>query len=571
MPGFDVAAAQKSGYSDDEILSHLTATRKFDIEGARKAGYSNQDIISHLSSTPAPSGGGVPPGGVQRFSRALGEGNPLSMQQAPSDAEIDRRAAQPLSAKLAEVLQSAKETFAPGPGKHAPGSLLNVVHAIPVVGPGIANTLQEIEEKKWPEALGHIIGGLTAPGSPAEPHGPIGPARAAPGAGAVEIQSVGPALKAGVAKVAEVAANTSVGATVGAAVGLTRGHPIIGALAGMKASKYAGKLAEYLKKPAVESVEEVPATAAKPSLITPAEDTVSAPRSQERQAIVDELNKQPGKVAQPSNTVTAPSSAENARSISAPEASNRSKLAQEMAAKMHEAGAEWDQARRLSPGDVFWKTLRSTVRDDVKHPSPATVQIALEHLKALEENDKAPAKVVPITSAPAAALNGKSLDLAQKLAAEMEAPTAEPAKAIQAEKPAASSNVSTLPGWLGTLSENQRESVFSLMRDAGNKANALLEEHNRLRPRPGELAAGGAHIDPMVKAYAIEGMHRALNRGATIDEAMAAGKAEARLTVNNFNSKIPKSAGGYQIMRPEGMADASLEQYGRNLRNVVSK
>ena len=49
MPQFDIEGARKAGYSDDEILSHLTQSRKFDIEGARSSGYSNDEIISHLS------------------------------------------------------------------------------------------------------------------------------------------------------------------------------------------------------------------------------------------------------------------------------------------------------------------------------------------------------------------------------------------------------------------------------------------------------------------------------------------------------------------------------------------
>ena len=54
MP-FDVAAAQKAGYSEDEILAHLTETRKFDVGGALKSGYSKQDVIAHLSETPEPT------------------------------------------------------------------------------------------------------------------------------------------------------------------------------------------------------------------------------------------------------------------------------------------------------------------------------------------------------------------------------------------------------------------------------------------------------------------------------------------------------------------------------------
>ncbi len=50
---FNVDAARKAGYSDDEILSHLTTSRKFDIAGALNGGYSKPEIIQHLSSSPA--------------------------------------------------------------------------------------------------------------------------------------------------------------------------------------------------------------------------------------------------------------------------------------------------------------------------------------------------------------------------------------------------------------------------------------------------------------------------------------------------------------------------------------
>src|SRR4051812_37528136 len=55
MPEFNVDAARKAGYNDDEILAHLTQTRKFDVDGAVKAGYSKPDIISHLATAPANS------------------------------------------------------------------------------------------------------------------------------------------------------------------------------------------------------------------------------------------------------------------------------------------------------------------------------------------------------------------------------------------------------------------------------------------------------------------------------------------------------------------------------------
>jgi len=53
--GFDVNAARSAGYSDDEILQHLTETRNYDVNSALQSGYSKSDVINYLSgSQPTP-------------------------------------------------------------------------------------------------------------------------------------------------------------------------------------------------------------------------------------------------------------------------------------------------------------------------------------------------------------------------------------------------------------------------------------------------------------------------------------------------------------------------------------
>lgn len=52
---FDIEAAKKDGYSDQEIADYLAKQNNFDAAGARKGGYSDAEIIKHLSSkAPAP-------------------------------------------------------------------------------------------------------------------------------------------------------------------------------------------------------------------------------------------------------------------------------------------------------------------------------------------------------------------------------------------------------------------------------------------------------------------------------------------------------------------------------------
>ena len=52
---FDIDAARKEGYNDDDIISHLASTRKFDVDSAIKEGYTKQQIIEHLSTLPTTS------------------------------------------------------------------------------------------------------------------------------------------------------------------------------------------------------------------------------------------------------------------------------------------------------------------------------------------------------------------------------------------------------------------------------------------------------------------------------------------------------------------------------------
>src|SRR5664279_1189329 len=52
---FDVDGARKAGYSEDEILSHLSQGSSFDVQGALGSGYSKSDVIGHLSAPKAPA------------------------------------------------------------------------------------------------------------------------------------------------------------------------------------------------------------------------------------------------------------------------------------------------------------------------------------------------------------------------------------------------------------------------------------------------------------------------------------------------------------------------------------
>jgi hypothetical protein len=191
MPGFDVASARKAGYSEDDILKHLTETRKFDVNGAVKAGYSKSDIIQHLSgaapaaagSTPAVSStirdddgnviseaAGAIPQGMRNVVGAAGDAlgqvaqgvwnqvNPATIVQGLGQAvmhPVDTAAG--LWNAQGDLVLKAKQAFDAGDyvtaGRHALESLL------PIIGPGMSAIGDKAGQPgKLPEAIGEAIG-----------------------------------------------------------------------------------------------------------------------------------------------------------------------------------------------------------------------------------------------------------------------------------------------------------------------------------------------------------------------------------------------------------------------------
>jgi hypothetical protein len=357
------------------------------------------------------------PNTFQRVARAATEANPLSMRQLPPEGTA--------APTWAGTFQGVKEALVPGPGHLGGGNPLDLVHAIPLVGPSLANLLSEMNPEQWPEALGHMIGVGAQGGPQALGEGAAPPAAMEPrpaGAG------IGRTLARGALKVA---AEPEVGVVTGAGIGSALGHPVIGAMLGRAMSAHANKLLGRLQEQLGTEVPDAPTAETmaipemyrpnlaqpKPSAITPGEAPPAA-RPDWRQEIVTELNKKPGNVAQPKNTVTSPETAPAGPEISGREAANRSKLAQDMAQFLHSngQGISYEDALRMGPDQ--WKLARTAVRQTGKAttPSPATIQLALEHLQDIQ-------KTTPIRAAtPAAAaeagshLSGRSLELARQMA-----------------------------------------------------------------------------------------------------------------------------------------------------------
>jgi hypothetical protein len=173
------------------------------------------------------------------------------------------------------------------------------------------------------------------------------------------------------------------------------------------------------------TLKEAPAEAApaaEASRIVQPGEAAAQVRPDWRQEIVSDLNKKPGNVAEPANTVTSPETAAAAPEVTPRESANRTRLAQDLADFLHSEGQGISHSDALRMGPDQWKLARSAVRQSGKAsvPSPATVQLALEHLKDIEAKAGAPGKIVPINAGEEGArLKGKSLDIAQQLAGEM--------------------------------------------------------------------------------------------------------------------------------------------------------
>lgn len=119
-----------------------------------------------------------------------------------------------------------------------------------------------------------------------------------------------------------------------------------------------------------------------------------------------------------------------------------------------------------------------------------------------------------------------------------------------------------------TLSPDKKEALFDHMQKVGEQSNRAWEESKNLSPRGGTIPVGGAHVDPMIKATAIDGYLRILRNGGTPEEGLEQGKADAREAVAKWNAS---RKGEYQVHRSEATADASLEHIARMGREVVGQ
>lgn len=110
---FNVQEAKKAGYNDDEILQHLTETRKFDIDGAVNSGWKKTDIIDYLSKNqPLPSAPKKPDFGLskqdyqQSYNQQVGDAG-----KTVSDFSGYEKFGRWIGAKATSLLPETQETI----------------------------------------------------------------------------------------------------------------------------------------------------------------------------------------------------------------------------------------------------------------------------------------------------------------------------------------------------------------------------------------------------------------------------------------------------------------------------
>jgi len=120
--------------------------------------------------------------------------------------------------------------------------------------------------------------------------------------------------------------------------------------------------------------------------------------------------------------------------------------------------------------------------------------------------------------------------------------------------------------WYKTLPDAERESVFAKMRKIDEEAQSYRNAGNRLSPKYGEIAVGGAHFDELMKAEGRESFLRHLRNGKTPWEAAQAAKEDAKAMVQKFNTGRE-----YQTRRYEGTADSWLDDLARRFNTPGRK
>lgn len=132
---------------------------------------------------------------------------------------------------------------------------------------------------------------------------------------------------------------------------------------------------------------------------------------------------------------------------------------------------------------------------------------------------------------------------------------------------------STLPGFLGELSDSKRERLFATMRSLGETADRERQQAKRLSPPQGTIGLGSADMDHTFKAEALEGMLRQVRKGKTPAEAETIVKEDLKRLVQSWNERGSKGratvSSGHELRRWENHGAGHVERARQLLEQSV--
>ena len=91
--------------------------------------------------------------------------------------------------------------------------------------------------------------------------------------------------------------------------------------------------------------------------------------------------------------------------------------------------------------------------------------------------------------------------------------------------------------WLNDLTENERQSVFVVMRSIRANIDRLYNEGRNLSPTGGHIPMGAAFFDPFLRADSLSVFLRAINAGDNPFDATEKAEISAREMIATHNAK----------------------------------
>lgn len=109
--------------------------------------------------------------------------------------------------------------------------------------------------------------------------------------------------------------------------------------------------------------------------------------------------------------------------------------------------------------------------------------------------------------------------------------------------------------WFDTLSPDAKDRVRAVARDLMRRRDAWERQYDQLRPPPGTIPVGGAHMEPYAHSQALWEFSSGIARGLAPDVAGAAAKNLAAAILKSWN----QSRRDYHVHKWPQSCDAAID------------